>query len=238
MKGEREVLVFEDAAKMSQAIIGRWKDIANAAIAQRGYFSLVLSGGKTPLDLYRRISSIPGDEIPWQKTHIFFIDERDVPLQHPNSNLDMLARELFEKVNIPKENVYAVFGGSLRAEEAAAAYAEKIKRFFKLEGSELPVFDLILLGLGADGHTAALFPLDLGRLDKEERLAVKAEAQDAKEPWVTLTLPVINSAANVFMLVTGGHKAEILKKILEENADVPAAHVRPKDTKVIFWVDK
>ncbi|MBI4845603.1 MAG: 6-phosphogluconolactonase [Candidatus Omnitrophica bacterium] len=235
---KKEILIFENIVMMSESIINRWKQIAKEAITNRGCFSIVLSGGKTPVDLYQRLAKLNGDEIPWEKTHVFFIDERYVGPDHPHNNMAMLSVELFEKNMMPKENIYPIFDQGITLERAADIYAGKIRNFFNLRELEYPVFDLILLGLGADGHTAALFPKDMPSILKEKRLVAKVEVQDAKEPWITMTLPVINSARSIFVLVSGSHKADIFKKVIEENADLPAAKIMPKNGKLIFCVDK
>lgn len=263
MPYKRDVFVFNDRAQATDFVIKVWRAIAESSTKERGFFTVALSGGRAPVDLYRKLAGI--DELPWQKTHIFMVDERFVPWTHPDSNYGMLRREmlnpLLSQSQISEENIHPipVPVGEKTAEKIAKKYEIQIKNFFRgvCKNSEkeppgfrnkFPVFDLIILGLGEDGHTASLFPQSPA-LDEKKRLAVEVSRAGLKHERITLTLSVLNSARNVVFLIAGKNKAGVVKKILggkkilgsKNNiflAVLPAARVNPYRGKLIFALDK
>jgi 6-phosphogluconolactonase len=178
--------------------------------------------------------------VAWDRVHFFFGDERHVPPDHPDSNYRMAYRALLSKIPAPSGNVHR-FATELPDAGAAAEYAEyALRRFFALGAGEVPRFDLVLLGMGADGHTASLFP-GSEALKETAKLAVApwVEALEAKR--LTLTLPVFNHAAEVLFLVSGANKAEALKEVLTgpfRPELYPAQAIRPSDGRLLFFVDR
>lgn len=213
---------------------------AAASVAARGYFTLVLSGGNTPRLLHRHLVSPPfADRIPWDKTHLFWGDERLVPATDPDSNYAMAASTLIAKIDIPAANIHPMPVDLQNHQDGARAYEKTIRTFFtEKSGEELPCFDLILLGMGPDGHTASLFP-SAPALDEQERWVVAVEHPNASPPVprLTLTLPIINNARQVLFILAGAEKNKLLRLITDDPAraarSYPAALVQPKDR--LFW---
>jgi 6-phosphogluconolactonase len=216
---------------------------ARAAIAARGRYSVALSGGSTPRQLYRALAERGPGEIPWPAIHLFWGDERAVPPDHPQSNYRAARAELLSKVPVPAANVHRLRGEET-PERAAALYEEELRRFFGFaagsEGGHFPRFDLILLGMGDDGHTASLFPHSPA-LDEGERWVVANPVPALATTRLTLTLPVLNAAACVLFLVAGTGKAATLAEVLEGQArprELPAQAVRPVDGELIWMLDQ
>jgi 6-phosphogluconolactonase len=184
----------------------------------------VLAGGSTPESTYQILARDYSDRIAWSKVYVFFGDERAVPPHHEDSNLKMASEVLLD--HVPVGNVHRI-RGELPPEEAAKAYEEELRIFFQTE--DVPRVDLILLGLGADGHTASLFPWTAA-LEVHDRWVVANPVPRLGTTRITLTLPVINAARAVIFLVAGEDKAEALREILEGDADpraYPAKLVQP-----------
>jgi len=204
---------------------------ARAAVERRDRFVLALSGGHTPRGLYALLAGDPAYRaaIPWDRTHVFWGDERHVPPDHPDSNYRMAREVLLDCVPLPDANVHRVFAEDGDAGRAAARYEQDLREFFRLEEAALPQFDLVLLGLGPDGHTASLFP-GARALEEMTRLVVATRPPASGADRITLTLPVLNHAACVTFLVAGADKAPVVRVVLEENprdALLPAQRVRP-----------
>ena len=235
------VRIFKDSNEMTAFLVQNWREIADNAIAHRGFFAAALSGGTTPAYFYRRLAALK-DSLPWDKTHIFLVDERVVPLSNRDSNFGMINSLVLSRVKIPRENIHAIMMNKSSPSNAAVRYEEELKRFFRLSRNELPVFDLISLGIGPDGHTASLFcgtpesqPPDVGQ---EIRLAVSVEHDNVTYARVSLTLPVINNATDVIFIVMGKGKAEIARRVISErDSGLPAARVAPSEGTLLFVLD-
>jgi 6-phosphogluconolactonase len=236
MSGAGTVFVFSDSSKMADYAVEEWEKTAVQAVTQRGFFIVSLSGGRTPIPFYRRLAARP-DVSWWEKTHLFLADERYVPLADPESNYRMIRETLLDAVHIPPSHVHPVRTGLPDPAAAAEKYEEDLGDFFGLSPGDFPVFDLILLGLGADGHTASLFPGSAAPQEKE-RLAVAVSPGAGKHDRITLTLPVINRARKIVFLVTGKEKAEAFRRVVER-ADpmLPACGVRPAAGELLFLAD-
>jgi 6-phosphogluconolactonase len=238
---DAEIIIVQDAEELGAVAAERFAQRAIEAVAVRGRFSVALSGGGTPQGLYRRLAEPPyWRALPWRQVHLFWGDERAVPADHPESNFGQ-ARELFIRhVRIPTGNVHPI-RGELAPEAAARVYAAELEAFF---GSQWPEFDLVLLGMGEDGHVAALFP-DSPVLDETE-VPVAASTgtyQGRPAERITLTLPAINAARHVLVLVSGAGKAPIVRRVLG-GADppatgpaLPAERVRPTAGGLTWMVD-
>jgi 6-phosphogluconolactonase len=211
----RVVKVFASADEAANAAAILFVESAAAAVARTGFFSVALAGGSTPHAMYARLTADdgPGARAPWTRTHFFWGDERCVPPDHPDSNYRMAQDTLIGRLPIALEQVHRIEGERPDA-LAASRYEDVLREFFRPGPGEFPAIDLILLGLGADGHTASLFP-GTAALDERTRLAVPTAAPGPGAQRVTLTAPVLNQGARVVFLVVGAAKAEALAAVLE-----------------------
>ncbi len=223
--------------EIADFVIEKWAEISEKAIKDRGYFTVALSGGKTPTTLYKKLSEIK--PLPWGKTHIFIVDERYVPYEDKENNLHMINNTLLTRVSIPKENVHPISTSEVTPRESAEKYEEDLISFFRTAETTFPEFNLILLGIGEDGHTASLFP-ETPSLKETRHLAVTVSPKNkTKKDRITITFPVINKAENIMFLVTGGNKAKIVKDVIEgKNNLLPAAMVEPEKGKLFFLLDE
>jgi 6-phosphogluconolactonase len=216
---------------------------AREAIAQRGRFTFVLSGGSTPERTYALLGQADrASAIDWAHVYIFFGDERFVPASDSRSNYGMARRNLLERVPIPRSNVFPMPSEALNAAEAAAAYAQQLAEFFSMSDRTTPPrFDLIFLGMGRDGHTASLFPFS-DALEVTDAWATWTSPGILPPPVdrITLTYPVLNAARQVVFLVSGKDKAVALRDVLQGQApreDRPASGVQPADGALIWLID-
>ncbi len=213
---------------------------ANQAVAERGRFTVALAGGSTPRNLYNLLATNARTSLPWDRMFFFWSDERHVPPTHPDSNYRMADEAMLSKIPVPASNVFRVPTENPDAPAAAAAYEQTLRKFFSLQPGQFPRFDLILLGMGPDGHTASLFP-ETPALRENSRVVVANWVEKLKASRITFTLPVINAARNVAFLVSGVDKAPALHAALEGDApgeQYPAKLVRPSDGKLIWFVDR
>ncbi len=226
-----EIRRFTDLEELSHSAADFVLESAESAVAEKNLFSLVLSGGSTPRRLYELLVEV---RLPWERTHLFWGDERCVPPDHPDSNYNLAHTVLISKVPIPPEHLHRI--PAERGPASADDYEQALKRFF---GDEHPIFDLVLLGLGADGHTASLFPGDPA-VEETSRLVMYVPAPKAHPPVprITLTLPALNRARCAVFLVSGDSKREIAFEILSKRkgklASSPAVRVEPEERLVWF----
>ncbi len=236
--GERRVLVFDDAAALGEAAALEVVRTTRNAVARRGVSTLVLAGGSTPRRLYEHLAEEPyREQVDWTRVELFWGDERCVFPGHPKSNYRMAEEALLSK--IPGGGTVHRILGELEPGRAAALYEQEIR---SVTGEQVPRFDLILLGLGPDGHTASLFP-DTPDLLEERRLAVATISPQSPHDRITITLRVINAARKVMFLVKGQDKASILARVIADDsgtraACLPAALVRPPRGRVLWLVDR
>jgi 6-phosphogluconolactonase len=192
---------------------------AAEAVGERGVFTWVLSGGSTPRDLYRALGHPPyRDRISWSAIHVFWGDERHVPPDHPDSNFRMAREAMLDAVPLPAENIHRIRAEEPNATAAAASYEADLMEFFRLAPGEWPRFDLVLLGLGKDAHTASLFPGGEA-VHEKERLVVAPWVAAQNTFRITLTPPVLNHARLITFLISGEDKAEPLRAVLEGPRD-------------------
>jgi 6-phosphogluconolactonase len=222
-------------------------DAARATVASRGVFTIALSGGSTPRKLYEMLATpaISADA-PWQDIRVFWGDERHVPPDHLESNYRMAREALLDHVPIPEENIHRIMAELPNADAVAAAYEDDIRRTFDLDDAvpppgqiALPRFDLILLGIGEDGHTASLFP-HTPALSERKRLVVANPVAKLATTRITLTVPVLNNAERVWFVVTGGSKSKILRDVIEgpyRPEDLPSQLINPTDGELLFLLD-
>jgi 6-phosphogluconolactonase len=230
-----ELTVFSDPENLARGAAD-W--MLSSAQAAPGHFSVALSGGSTPRRLYELLASTPYREaFPWARAHWFWGDERFVPHDDPQSNYRMAWEAMFSHVPAPPENIHPAPTESIAPEAAAVAYEDTLRGFYggrRLDDSR-PLFDLTLLGLGADGHTASLFPgaSTLGVRDRWVAAVRGVKAEDR----LTLTYPALDSSRQVAFLVEGSEKNEILARLLAGDASLPAVGVRPRG-KLLVLADR
>src|SRR5215212_6439970 len=203
-----KISVFEDEAALSNAAAELILAISKDSIKEKGKFTIALSGGKTPSQLFRVLSGNPYNaEIIWKQTFIFWGDERHVPANNEQNNSYTAKKILLDNVPIPKENVFPI-QVNMPAAASAIHYDQTLRLFFK---SEKPAFDLILLGMGEDGHTASLFP-ETDILTEKNALVKDIFLAEQNMYRISFTIPLINNARNILFLVTGKEKAAMLFK--------------------------
>jgi 6-phosphogluconolactonase len=237
-----ELRVCRDAEELAAAAAVEIARRARGAVTSRGLFTLALSGGSTPTRLYAVLARQQAGRgaVPWGKVHVFWGDERAVPPGHPESNFRAANEALLSRVPIPEGNVHRIRAELGSAAAAAELYETELRDFFRTPVGRFPRFDLVLLGLGADGHTASLFP-ESGALGELTRLVVAPLVPRLGAHRITLTLPVLNGAREVMFLVSGEGKAGVLAQVLEggtEGVPLPARLVRPRDGALLWFVDR
>ncbi len=231
------VKVFPDSEALSRAGTDFFVRSANESVAERGRFSVVLSGGSTPMRLYELLA-MPDyfDSVPWDKTHIFWGDERCVPLDDPRNNAHNAIGKLLDKVPLAPERIHRIESDKT-PQEAAKRYEESLRDYF---GDDAPSFDLILLGLGENGHTASLFP-GTPILRETKRWVADVYVAEQKMHRVSLTLPVINRAARIVFLVSGMKKANVLREVIEKTdigVQLPASLITPVRGELYWFCDR
>ena len=240
MDAKPEITVVDDAAALADTAARAIVEIAVAAVAARRRFTVALAGGNTPRTTYERLAAAPlREQMPWDRTWIFFGDERAVPPDHPDSNYRMANAALLSKVQVPASQVARIRGEAEDADVSAAEYARAMTEVFGSRRGELPSFDLILLGMGIDGHTASLFP-GSPVLKEVFRPVAAVHAAAASIPQrLTFTLPLINAAARVMFLVAGPEKAKVVKAVLTETGSgLPASMVSPTNGRLTWLLDR
>ena len=233
----RRVATPEDLALASHDI---FVELANKAIKEKGRFVAAVSGGHTPTRFFELLGEMPDSiALDWQNIQIFWVDERCVPPEAEASNYGLAAHTFLDKVPIPPENVHRVSGESSDYAEAVREYETIIRNVFKLDTGQTPNFDLIVLGMGDDGHIGSLFPNSYALFDTEDLVSV-VYLTDGNYSRITLTHPVICASDNLMILVSGPEKADILKEVLHAESDpvkYPVHTLWPILDKVTWVVD-
>lgn len=252
-KADGKVLIYEDIAGVSRAAAEIFLDLSVREAGRKGFFTAVLSGGGTPSVLYALLA---GDEfavsVPWEAVHLFWGGERCVDMDDPMSNYKNARDLLISKVDIPTGNVHRI-RAELAPDMAALEYEQEIRGFFgsmnkgggpsgaaregAVHGEATPAFDLVFLGLGADGHTLSIFP-STSALHEKERLVVDNYVEKLGAHRITMTLPLINNASCVVFLVSGKDKAGALREVLSGGGGLPARMVRPVKGELLWLVDR
>jgi len=227
---------YPDLETLSRAAADMFLQMAGKYIAAKGRFAVALSGGNTPRRLYELLGTEPYIlSIDWNLIHFFWADERCVSHDHPDSNYRLAFDAFLSKSRVPAENIHRI-NGEEEPEKEAAEYERDIRRFFGER--EFPVFDLIILGIGEDGHTASLFPKSK-ILYEENHLAGFVDEKGIKHPRITLTLPVLNRAENVLVLASGKSKASVVRKVIDEkDPALPASLLSHGEGTLVFLLDR
>ena len=231
--------VLPDFEALSRGAAEMFLKLSEQYIALTGRFAVAVSGGRTPIRLYELLSSeLYNQKIKWDKVHFFWADERFVPHDHAESNYRILQENLLSKISLPAENIHPVRTDVSSISTSAKIYEKEIRQFFGPAESKMAVFDLILLGIGEDGHTASLFP-ESPVLKEKNRLAAPVSDQKHEYPRVTLTLAAINNARNIVFLISGRQKAAAVKKIIcDKDVTLPASLVKPAKGNLLFFLDE
>jgi 6-phosphogluconolactonase len=232
-----DVKVLFTPGELARAAAEQFVTRSIDAVAQRGSFTVALSGGLTPKILYGLLAD-PNEpfrqKVPWDSAHFFWSDERHVPPDHPDSNYHMANEVMLSRVPVPANNVHRVQSEKPNAAEAASEYEETL---VQTTGQSLPRLDLILLGLGTDGHTASIFP-GSEVLHETKRLVAAPWVEKLKAYRITMTLPLLNNGASVLFLVSGAAKAQIVKEVLQGPKRYPAQAVDPTNGELLWMLDK
>ena len=234
-----DVRIYPNLDELSRAAARVFSERAERVLETKGIFFAALSGGTTPRRLYELLAS-PSIRLPWDKIHLFQVDERCVPPDSPESNYGMVRAAFLSRTSFPEANFHRIKGERLDREAAAREYAEELAHAMGVKPGEWPRFDLILLGMGPDGHTASLFP-DSPGLNERTRWVCPNFSEPLKAERLTLTLPVLNAAAEIIFLVAGGDKAETLRAVLKgsvADAGLPSSLVAPARGSVTWLVDE
>jgi 6-phosphogluconolactonase len=231
-KSGRVVEAYASVGDLFHAGAHKVVEIISECESRKPFCAIALSGGSTPKRLYELLARGEGGSIDWKGVLVFFSDERNVPPEDLASNYRMAKESLFASGLVPEANIHRIHG-EYSADEAARSYEEEIKRVL----GDNPTFDLILLGLGPDGHTASLFP-DSSALDEKQRLVVANRVDKLKSERITFTYPLLNSAEHVIFLATGSDKTKIVRAVLSGDGDYPSQHVKPGKGELIWMLDK
>ena len=238
---QRDIRILTDIDAIARRAAQEFVQAATSAVCERGSFGVALAGGSTPKALY---SLLVGDaglraQLPWDKMHLYFGDERNVGPDHADSNLRMATETLISKSPLKPGQVTRIKGEYKDTEKAAQEYEQALRASFKLAVGQFPRFDLVLLGMGNEGHTLSLFPGTKG-LHETKRIVVRNWIGKLYTERITLTAPAVNQAAQVIFMVTGADKALALKGVLEgpyEPEQLPAQMIQPQKGKLVWLVD-
>ena len=233
--------LFTDADELASGAAQRIVDHSRKAISTSGRFTIGLSGGSTPKRLYKLLADenqIYRDQMSWDRIHFFWTDERHVPPDDSDSNYRMVNEAMLSHLPVPASNIHRMLAEKINAQGVADDYEAELTEFFDFEPDDVPRIDLVLLGMGADGHTASLFPGSTV-LQEKDRLVVAPWVEKLKVNRLTMTLPVLNNADAVLFLVSGSDKAEMLTEVLEgPDSRYPAQLIKPVDGQLTWLVDK
>jgi 6-phosphogluconolactonase len=236
----REVRICKDAAALASQTAEEFARLARACVAEQGQFAVAFAGGSTPRAAYTLLASEPyRSQLSWDKIHVFWGDERHVPPDHADSNYRMANEAILSKVEIPAANIHRI-AAEKEAQQAADEYEAMLRTFFDLAPGEFPCFDLILLGMGPDGHTASLFP-GTAAVHEPTRLMVAPWVEKFKTFRITMTPPVLCNAAHVVFAAGGADKAETLRQVLHGDYQpdlYPSQVVKPAPGTLLWLVDE
>ena len=245
----REIEIVDDSTELNRAAADEFSRLARASVARSGRFAVALAGGSTPKNVYSLLAGDdqqnPVDRLPWEKIHIFFGDERHVAPDHQDSNYHMASESLLSKVPIPAANIHRVRAELSSAAEAADLYEIEVRDFFRPQTGDanpdfVPVFDLVMLGMGPDGHTASLFP-GSEALNENKRLVVANWVEKFNTFRITFTYRLLNNASQVMFLVTGKDKTEMLHNVLEGDPSgktYPSQGIKPVSGRLLWIIDR
>jgi len=238
---DREIRILTDGATIAKRAAQEFVQAAAAAVREKGSFDVALAGGSTPKALYSLLVNDPAlrSQIPWDKMHLFFGDERHVGPDHPDSNFRMATEAMISKSPLKPQQVTRIKGEYPDTKQAALEYEQALREYFKLKDGEYPRFDLLLAGMGNEGHTLSLFP-GTKALHADGRIVVRNWIGKLYTERITLTAPAASNSAEIIFMVTGADKAPALKAVLEgpfEPEQLPAQLLQPQNGKLLWLVD-
>ena len=237
---QREIRILAHGTAIAKRAAQEFLQAA-AAVREKGSFNVALAGGSTPKALYSLLVNDPTlrSQVPWDKMHVFFGDERHVAPDHPDSNFRMATEAMIAKSPLKPEQVTRIMGEYADTEKAALEYEQALCEYFRLKDGEYPRFDLLFVGMGNEGHTLSLFP-GTKALHADGRVAVRNWIGKLYTERITLTAPAASNAANIIFMVTGADKALALKGVLEgpfEPEQLPAQLLQPQNGRLLWLVD-
>jgi 6-phosphogluconolactonase len=238
---QRTVQLFNHCSEIASFAAKEVARIAAEAVSARGVFTIALAGGSTPKMLYALMAEHPTlrNSLPWDKMNVFFGDERHVGPGHADSNFQMATDSMLSKVPLRENQIHRIKGEYPDAAQAAAEYEEVLRQQFSLKAGQFPRFDVLLLGMGNEGHTLSLFP-GTRALHESQRIVVSNWVGKLFTDRITITAPAANTAANVFFMVTGSDKACALKAVLEgphEPDQLPSQMIQPANGSLYWLID-
>ena len=238
MASQREIIVVDNAPDLSARGAELFLRTAKKGVDKKGRFAVALSGGSTPRGMHRLLGEKPFvSDTPWNKTHIFWVDERCVPEEDPASNYGLAKKDFLGRVPISPEHIHPM-PGEVPPDQGALLYGKELQSFFGMNEEANPVFDLIFLGMGKDGHTASLFPGRESVLDSG-KWVVAIKGGDPDVYRLTLTYDVLNRGKQTCFLVSGKEKAPTVKAVFEESkGQLPAQRIQPTQGKLTWLLDK
>ncbi len=240
-KDKLNIEIASDAEDLARRSVQLFVSAAQEAIAARGLFYTAISGGHTPRHFFERLGTAPqARSLPWERVHVFWVDERYVDPDSQDSNYRLAAETFLNRVSIPPDNIHRIPTEYDDIQEAARAYERTIQTVFGLQEGEVPEFDLIVLGMGSDGHTGSLFPNSYATFDTNDLVYVVYVLDDTLNR-ITLTHPVLMAARRLAVLVSGGEKARTLKDVLTGEPDevkYPIHILWPVLDKITWLVDR
>jgi len=233
----RDIVICSDLEALSQSAAAFLTRSAQEAVNERGRFAVALSGGSTPRRTYEHWAGLP--EVPWGRVHLFWGDERVLPQDHPESNYRLVEEALLSKVPLPRENVHRMPVERGDPQAVASLYEEALRAFWVPAAEGWPCFDVTLNGIGADGHTASLFP-GSAVLKEKTRWVAAPYVEKLSAYRLTLTLPVFNHARQVVFLAAGEQKSVVVKEVLADQSELPlpARLIRPLSGRLRFFLDR
>jgi len=227
------IQIFPNSVELARAAAELFVVRCREAVGERGVFTVALSGGSTPKFLFELLAGEFRDQLAWPEIHFFWSDERHVPPDHADSNYRMANEAMLSRVPVAKNKVHRVLSENPNAAEAASEYEQTL---IEITQQTLPELDLILLGLGTDGHTASIFP-GSEALHETKRLVAAPWVEKFQTYRITMTLPLLNNGASVVFLVSGSEKATIVKEVLEGPEKYPAQAVKPTNGELLWMLD-
>jgi 6-phosphogluconolactonase len=230
-----EIRIYEKKSQIKKFLLKKWLELATIAIEDHGIFVVAISGGKTPLEFYQELANYK-EFTDWDKVYFFIVDERFVKPGHKDHNFTNIEKELFQKISKFNPVIHSIDTSFENVEHAASSYNSDLSEFFK-QHNNLNYFDLVLLGIGEDGHIASLFP-DTPALEEDKKLVTFSKPKTAKYDRITLTYPIINNSQNVIFVAIGEKKAVVIKDLIENaESNLPASKIEPLNGTLYFVID-
>ncbi len=237
MRAQSDMIIHKDLDELSKAGATLFAKSADQAVARSGLFSVALSGGSTPRGMHKLLGKAPFcSTIAWDQTHIFWVDERYVPFEDPASNYGAARKDFIDLVPVLKRNAHPM-PVHMDPYEGAEHYQVQITDFFKTGANEIPEFDLILLGIGTDGHTASLFP-GAPVLEEQKQFISSVKGGIPNVHRLTMTYPILNQARNIVFIASGEGKAAVIQALLERKQNLPARGINPRSGNLTWLLDQ